>query len=276
MNPGPSDTPEEAQHSGQQSTRSTPGPRDRLIVALDLPSRDKALVMVEQLQGTCRWFKIGLELFYSAGADLVRELRRRELNVFLDLKLHDIPNTVAAAVRTLGQLDVQLLSLHASGGAEMLDAAQRAASEYGTTRLLGVTVLTSMNAAQLHQTGVPDGPANQVLRLAGLAQDAGLSGVVCSPIEVASVRSVLGPGATLVVPGVRPLSAALDDQKRVAAPAKAIEAGASMLVIGRPITRAADPANAAAAILEEIESELHDPRKTTAPHASDAEPVPRR
>ena len=262
MTPGPTETPERAQHSGHQSTRSTPDPRDRLIVALDLPSRDEALAMVDRLDGSCRWFKIGLELFYAAGADLVRELRRRDFNIFLDLKLHDIPNTVAAAVRTLSQLDVQLLTLHASGGAEMLDTAQRAATECGTTRLLGVTVLTSMDAAQLRQTGVPDDPADQVLRLARLTNDAGLSGVVCSPREVAGVRKALGPRATLVVPGVRPVSAALDDQKRVATPAEAIQAGASTLVVGRPITRAANPAEAAAAILEEIESELHAPRRS--------------
>ena len=138
----------------------------------------------------------------------------------------------------------------------MLAAAQHAAAETGTARLLAVTVLTSMNSAQLHQTGVPDTPADQVLRLARLARDAGLSGVVCSPIEVSAVHTELGPGATLVVPGVRPLSAALDDQKRVASPADAIRAGASMLVVGRPIVRAPDPAEAATAILQEIQGEL--------------------
>lgn len=238
----------------EQARLSTPDARDRLIIALDLPSGSEAMAMVDRLEGSCRWFKIGMELFYAAGTDLVRELRRRQFNLFLDLKLHDIPNTVAAAVRTLGTLDVQLLTLHGSGGPEMLGMAQHAAG--GSMGLLAVTVLTSMDAAQLRETGVQHDPADQVLRLAHLAQHAGLRGVICSPLEVAAVRAALGPKATLVVPGIRPLSAAMDDQKRVATPADAIRDGASMLVVGRPVTRAQDPAQAATAILQEIQREL--------------------
>jgi orotidine-5'-phosphate decarboxylase len=176
--------------------------------------------------------------------------------VFLDLKLHDIPNTVAGAVRSVAGMGASLLTVHAGGGEEMMRAAAQAASSPGAPRLLAVTVLTSMDAAMLHALGVDDAPGAQALRLARLARAAGIDGLVCSAEEVAALRAAMGPQARLVVPGIRPANAAgrRDDQRRVATAAEAIEHGASMLVVGRPITQAAEPARVAAAILAEIAS----------------------
>jgi orotidine-5'-phosphate decarboxylase len=230
-------------------------PTDRLIVALDLPSATAALELVDELQGVCRWFKVGMELYYAAGNAIVTRLRDRGFEVFLDLKLHDIPNTVAGAVRSVSSTGASLLTLHASGGEKMMRAAVQAASRPDSPQLLAVTVLTSMDASDLSATGVPDSPENQVVRLARLARNAGVAGLVCSPQEVTAVRQAVGPEALLVVPGVRPAgTAGADDQARIATPSQAIAAGASMLVVGRPITQAPDPGRAAAAILAEIES----------------------
>lgn len=228
-------------------------PADRLIVALDVASASAATDLVDELQGVCRWFKVGMELYYAAGNSIVSHLRDRGFEVFLDLKLHDIPNTVAGAVRTVSSSGASLLTLHAAGGENMLRAAVEAASRPESPRLLAVTVLTSMSAADLNSTGVSDSPETQVVRLAKLARSCGVAGLVCSPQEVSAVRQAVGPDALLVVPGVRPAGTQdSDDQSRVATPGDAIAAGASMLVVGRPITRAADPAKAAAAILAEI------------------------
>jgi len=235
------------------SARAPLSPADRLIVALDLPSATAAFDLVDELQGLCRWFKVGMELYYAAGNSVVHRLRDRGFEVFLDLKLHDIPNTVAGAVRSVSCTGASMLTLHASGGEKMMRAAAQAASRPDSPRLLAVSVLTSMSPDDLAATGVPDPPETQVLRLAKLAQQAGISGLVCSPQEVAAVRQLLGPAALLVIPGVRPASAAgSDDQARVATAAEAIARGASMLVVGRPITQAPDPAKAAAALLAEI------------------------
>jgi orotidine-5'-phosphate decarboxylase len=238
-------------------------PKDRLAVALDLPNEHEALEFVERLSNTCRWFKVGMELYYAAGNSIVKKLRDRGFNIFLDLKLHDIPNTVAGAVRSATQAGASLLTIHASGGRAMMTAAAEAASTPGSPRLLAVTVLTSMDASELAGIGITASPADQVLRLAKLAQASGIDGMVCSPEEVAMLRKQTGPDTLLVIPGIRPAGTAGqggpgkgvlgDDQKRIATPAQAIAAGASMLVVGRPITRAADPAAAARAILEEIE-----------------------
>lgn len=231
-------------------------PSDLLIIALDFPSAALALDHVDRLQGRCRWFKVGLELYLSAGPRIVEELRKRGLNVFLDLKLHDIPNTVASAVRAVSSSGAALLTVHAAGGPAMLSAAAEAsAATPGAPRLLAVTVLTSMDAAQLRETGVADTPANQVLRLAALARASGISGLVCSADEVSDLRSALGPEPLLVVPGIRLGGSSghpSDDQRRTATPLAAIAAGASMLVVGRPITRAANPASAAESILSEM------------------------
>jgi orotidine-5'-phosphate decarboxylase len=209
--------------------------------------------LVDQLQGTCRWVKVGMELYYAAGNAVVDRLLERGFKVFLDLKLHDIPNTVAGAVRSVGGTGASLLTIHAGGGEQMMRAAAQAAAVPNAPELLAVTVLTSMDVPELSAVGVADAPSAQVLRLARLSKASGITGLVCSPEEVAAVRKAMGPSARLVVPGIRPAGlGASDDQRRVATPAQTITRGASMLVVGRPITQAADPAEAAAAILAEI------------------------
>ena len=238
----------------------TPNPKDRLAVALDLPDALQAFDLVNRLGDTCRWFKVGMELYYAAGNSFVQQLRDRGFNVFLDLKLHDIPNTVAGAVRSATQAGASLLTVHASGGFAMLSAAAEAAAIPGAPRLLAVTVLTSMDAHELSGIGVAGTPAQQVLRLAKLAQAAGIDGMVCSAEEVNTLRTEMGSQTMLVIPGIRPAGAATQDQRRIATPATAIVQGASMLVVGRPITRAADPAAAASAILEEIAQASASPR----------------
>lgn len=238
----------------------TPNPKDRLAVALDLPDALQAFDLVNRLGDTCRWFKVGMELYYAAGNSFVQQLRDRGFNVFLDLKLHDIPNTVAGAVRSATQAGASLLTVHASGGFAMLSAAAEAAAIPGAPRLLAVTVLTSMDANELSGIGVAGTPAQQVLRLAKLAQAAGIDGMVCSAEEVNTLRTEMGSQTMLVIPGIRPAGAATQDQRRIATPATAIVQGASMLVVGRPITRAADPAAAASAILEEIAQASASPR----------------
>ena len=231
-------------------------PVNRLAVALDFPSAVRALEFVDRLEGTCRWFKVGLELYYAAGNPLIETLRARGFEVFLDLKLHDIPNTVAGAVHSVARTGAALLTLHAGGGEAMIRAAAEAASLAGADapRLLAVTVLTSMDQAELHATGVNATPAHQVLRLARMAQRSGGSsiGMVCSAEEAALLQAELTPGTMLVVPGIRPAGVEVGDQRRIATPASAIAAGATMLVVGRPITQAANPADAASAILDEI------------------------
>ncbi len=226
-----------------------------MIVALDFPDAGTALSLVDQLDGAVHWFKIGLELYIAEGNGLVAEVRRRGFSVFLDLKLHDIPNTVAAAVRSASRLGVQMLSVHAGGGPAMLSAAAEAAGETAAgPALLAVTVLTSMDASQLAATGIGASPGEQVERLAGMAMACGMQGLVCSPVEVESLRRQLGKEPLLVIPGIRPAGAETGDQRRVATPRSAIASGASYLVVGRPITRAADPAAAAKGIMAEIES----------------------
>jgi orotidine-5'-phosphate decarboxylase len=235
-------------------------PKDRLAVALDLPTAAEALALVDLLGDTCKWFKVGMELYYATGNSLVQKLRDRGFNVFLDLKLHDIPNTVAGAIRSAAHAGASLLTVHACGGSAMLAAAAEAASAPGSPRLLAVTVLTSMDATELTATGVAGTPAEQVLRLARLASAAGIHGMVCSAEEVGTLRRQLGVETMLVIPGIRPAGSEVGDQRRVATPATAITQGASMLVVGRPITRAADPAAAAQAILHEIEQAKNPPR----------------
>lgn len=235
--------------------------RDRLIVALDMPTLDEALAMAGRLHGVVRWFKVGMELYNATGPRAVEALRQRGADVFLDLKLHDIPVTVARTVRILAQLGAGLLNVHASGGKAMLAAAAEAAgvavAGVDRPRLIAVTVLTSLDEAALRdEIGVSGSPAEVVRRWAQLARDAGLDGVVCSPHEIAAVKASCGAGFLTVTPGVRSLGADLADQKRVATPAAAIQAGGDYLVVGRPITGAADPAAAARAILDEMEGAL--------------------
>jgi len=228
---------------------------ERLIVALDYPDAKAALDLVDRLEGATRWFKIGLELYVAEGNSLVAQLQRRGYSIFLDLKFHDIPNTVASAVRSVARLGVQMLTIHAAGGPAMLAAATEAAGEtHSCLALLAVTVLTSMDDSQLELTGVSRSVSAQVETLARMAYANGAQGFVCSSVEVANLRSRLGSKPLLVIPGIRPEGAATGDQRRVATPGAAIAAGASYLVVGRPITRAADPGAAARSILTEIQT----------------------
>lgn len=225
---------------------------DALIVALDTPDASSALALASRLEGSVRWFKVGLELYLAAGEQVVRELKSRGYSVFLDLKLHDIPNTVAGAIRSIGRLEPDLLTLHAAGGRSMMIAASDAAASLAKPpRLLAVTVLTSLDGAAIEEVGVCATPAEQVLRLGRLAIECGMAGMVCSPQEAGTLRAAL-PGALLVTPGIRPAGSDRGDQKRIATPASALQAGADMLVVGRPITAAPDPRAAAEAILEEM------------------------
>ncbi len=225
-----------------------------LILALDVPSREAAAPILRQLRGQLRWVKIGLQMFTAHGPDYVREVAGLGFNIFLDLKLHDIPHTVAKAVESLAPLPISMLTLHTAGGGEMMRAAQ-AAQQQGNPNLLllGVTVLTSMDTAGLHEIGVATPSAEQVARLGRLAADSGLRGLVCSPLEVAMLRRTLPAGMQLITPGIRPArEAGRDDQKRVMTPAAAAHAGSTYIVVGRPILQAADPAAAARAILAEL------------------------
>ena len=231
--------------------------RKRLIVALDVPSAKAATELVNRLENSCKWFKVGLELFVVAGAEFLEPLLARGHSIFLDLKFHDIPNTVAGAVRSATGHGVRMMTVHASGGPEMLKAARAALDGVSDPpELVAVTVLTSMNEAELASTGVLQSPAEQAARLARVGLDAGIRGFVCSPQEVASLRTLTGPEGVLVVPGIRPVGAETGDQKRIATPAEALRQGASFLVVGRPITRAANPAEAAEAILRQMADAL--------------------
>ncbi len=231
--------------------------RNRLIVALDVPDAASALTLVSQLEKSCQWFKVGLELFIAAGPAIIEPLAARGHAVFLDLKLHDIPNTVAGAVRSAAALGVKMLTLHAAGGPLMLAAAQAALEGFADPpQLLAVTVLTSMDQAQINAVGLGRSPAEQVELLARMGMEAGMRGFVCSPQEVASLRALTGAEGVLVVPGIRPAGAKAGDQKRIATPADALRRGASFLVVGRPITQAPDPAEAAEAILKEMAEAL--------------------
>ncbi|HVI74334.1 MAG TPA: orotidine-5'-phosphate decarboxylase, partial [Anaeromyxobacteraceae bacterium] len=202
--------------------------------------------VLARLGDAVRFYKIGLQLFVAAGPDVVKMVQARGADVFLDLKLHDIPNTVEGAARSAARSGAALLTVHAGGGAEMIAAAVRGAGP--GVRVLAVTVLTSLDAAALEAVGLAGPPEAAVVRLARLAVDAGAGGLVCSPLEVAAVRAAVGPEPLLVVPGVRPTGAALGDQSRVATPEAAVRAGADVLVLGRPLRDTPDPAAAARAI----------------------------
>ena len=224
-----------------------------VIVALDFPDAASALALVTQLDpAQCR-LKVGKELFTSAGPQMVRSLVARGYSVFLDLKFHDIPTTVAGACRVAADLGCWMMNVHAAGGAAMLSAARAALGDAPDRPLLiAVTVLTSIDETTLHAVGVAGSVAAQVARLAALTADAGLDGVVCSPLELGLLRAQRGAAFTLVTPGVRAAASGVDDQVRVATPAAAIAAGASYLVVGRPVTQARDPQAALASINAEI------------------------
>jgi len=229
-----------------------------IIAALDVPTAEQAERLARDIAPAVGAFKIGKELFVSAGPEIVKILRATGVSVFLDLKFHDIPNTVAKAVAAVTRLDVQMLTIHASGGSEMMRAAEKSAQDTARTcgragpLVLGVTVLTSATNATLAEIGCASGTEDQVLRLARLAVDSGLRGLVCSPLEIAALRKILPPQVQLVTPGIRTGAEPPDDQKRTLSPRDAIRAGANWLVVGRPIYAAANPRAAAEKILESI------------------------
>ena len=228
-------------------------PQLRLIVALDVPDRAAAIQAVDRLSGHVGYFKVGLEIFTREGPRLVEEIRGRGEKVFLDLKLHDIPNTVAGAVRSACKLGVQMLTLHASGGPKMLAAAgQEARSSSSPPLLLAVTALTSLSEAEINGLGVPGSVEQWVERLAAAARDSGIPGIVASSQELSILRSKFGNALQYVIPGIRPAGAALQDQSRAATPGEAVRAGADYIVVGRPILKASDPAKAADQIVKEI------------------------
>ena len=227
--------------------------RSRLIAALDVPDRASALKAVEKLSGHVGYFKIGLELFTFEGPRLVEEIRDRGENIFLDLKLHDIPNTVKGAVRSACRLGVHMLTVHASGGSAMLAAAcQEAQAAAAPPLILAVTALTSLSEEEIRAIGVSASAEQWVERLADAARASGVRGIVASSKELPMLRRRFQDTLQYVIPGIRPAGAALGDQSRTATPAEAIRAGASYIVVGRPILQAADPAQAADAIVREI------------------------
>jgi orotidine-5'-phosphate decarboxylase len=224
-------------------------PKDQLAIALDLPDAARALTLVDSLGDTCQWFKVGMELYYAAGNSFVQQLRDRGFSVFLDLKLHDIPATVARSARTVARLHPDLLTVHASGGPDVIRAATEGAPN---TTIAAVTLLTSLSQEQLGLIGVTGSVHDAVLRLSTLAVEAGAGALVCSPQEVSAVRAEVGPEIMLITPGVRPAGSAQHDQARVATPEEAVRAGSDLLVIGRPITGAPDPGAAAAAVVASL------------------------
>jgi orotidine-5'-phosphate decarboxylase len=234
--------------------------RDRIVAALDVPDPAAAAALAGKLAGHVGMYKVGLELFVAHGRAAIDSVRPFGLPIFLDLKLHDIPQTVEAAARGAGALGAALVTVHASGGAEMIAAARRglsagaAAAGVAAPKLLAVTVLTSLGADDLRAVGFAGTPAEAALRLSRVAMKAGADGLVCSPEEVAELRRELGPAPLLVVPGIRPAGAASGDQRRTGTPRAAVEAGASHLVIGRPLRDAPDPAAAADSIAAALDA----------------------
>jgi len=235
--------------------------KDKLIVALDVSTPAEARRLVAELRQVVGTFKIGSQLFTIAGPELIKEIIGSGAQVFLDLKFHDIPHQVAGAARAVAQLRVSMFTVHASGGAEMMRRAVEAVAEVAETEriarpyILGVTVLTSVDSATLAQIGIASSPAESAQRLAKLAEDSGLDGVIASPRESLSIRNSTKPGFLIVTPGIRPAHANLNDQKRVSTPAEALSAGADYLVVGRPITGAVNPLEAAQMLLTEMENE---------------------
>lgn len=224
-----------------------------LIVALDLETKEDALAMLDRIGDSLDWVKVGLQLFTAYGPDFVREIADRGYHIFLDLKLHDIPNTVAKAVQSISSLPVELLTLHGSGGSEMLEWAAKSAQDHAPDlKLLSVTVLTSMNQAQLASLNVSAPTEEQVLHLADMSLQAGIPGLVCSPLELAPLRARFGNDPIIVTPGIRPVGSSSDEQKRIMTPGDAASAGSSFIVVGRPILKSNNPAEAARAIRKEL------------------------
>ncbi|MCL2888565.1 MAG: orotidine-5'-phosphate decarboxylase [Elusimicrobia bacterium] len=231
-------------------------PYEKIIVALDVENEKAALALVKKLKGKAGVFKVGKELFTAAGPGIVKKIQKLGGKVFLDLKFHDIPNTVGKAVAQAVKLGVYMMTIHASGGLEMMQAAVAAAQENAPKGkmplLLAVTVLTSLDDDALKKIGFSEGAEQMVLRLAKMAQEAGMGGIVSSPKELKMLRKVLGPSMILVTPGIRPAWSAAGDQKRITTPAQAVRDGCNFMVIGRPITAHKNPAEAASLIAKEI------------------------
>jgi orotidine-5'-phosphate decarboxylase len=234
--------------------------KDKLIVALDVETPIKALDLVKELRSVAGMFKVGSQLFTTAGPQIVRDIIALDAKVFLDLKFHDIPHQVAGAARSAAELGVSLFTIHASGGSEMMQRAVEAVAEVGNktgvrSKVLAISVLTSIDANILAQIGVSSTPSESVIKLVKLAESAGVDGVVASPQEIETIRDVISnPNFLVVTPGIRPAQNEFADQKRVATPAIAISAGASYLVVGRPITGATDPVAAAQQIVAEMQN----------------------
>jgi len=241
--------------------------KDKLIVALDVETPIKALDLVKELRSVAGMFKVGSQLFTAAGPQIVRDIIALDAKVFLDLKFHDIPHQVAGAARSAAELGVSLFTIHASGGSEMMRRAVDAVAAVGNeTAVLAISVLTSIDANILAQIGITSTPSESVLRLVKLAESAGVDGVVASPQEIKSIRDAISnPNFLVVTPGIRPAQSDSADQKRVATPATAIAAGASYLVVGRPITGASDPVAAAQQIVSEMEGAESLQTKGTVP-----------
>jgi len=227
--------------------------KERLIVALDVESAGEALELIARLRDHAGMFKIGSQLFTAAGPSLVREMVEEGASIFLDLKFHDIPHQVAGAARSAAELGVSLFTLHASGGSEMMRRAVEAVSDRSQTKVLAITVLTSIDERILSEIGITSSPADSVMRLMKLAEAYGVDGVVASPQEIETIRHTVSNEFLIVTPGIRPATSQRGDQKRVATPAAAIAAGASYIVVGRPITGAANPLEAAREIVAEVE-----------------------
>ena len=224
-----------------------------LILALDLETREEALEVLDHLGDSVEWVKIGLQLFTAYGPDFVRVIAERNYRIFLDLKLHDIPNTVAKAVQSIGQLPVELLTLHAAGGTEMIEWANQARLKHAPQlKLLAVTVLTSMSSEQLQALNVQVSAEEQVLHLAKKSLEAGAQGLVCSPLELPALREHFGTDPLIVTPGIRPKGSDSNEQKRVMSPSAAALAGSNYIVVGRPILKADDPALTATSIRQEL------------------------
>lgn len=228
--------------------------KDKIFIALDFPTADEARDLVNRLGDEATSYKIGLQLFCSAGGSIVKELSDMGKNVFLDLKFHDIPNTVAGAIKSVSQLGANVMNIHCSGGMEMMLKAREAANECGGLSVIGVTVLTSLDDQNLKDLGYSHTAEGQVLLFARQAKEAGLNGIVCSPKEIEIIRAEVGDDFLLITPGIRPAWAAKGDQKRITTPKDALDKGASALVIGRPITAAPDPVEAMRKIIAECQA----------------------
>jgi len=215
--------------------------KEQLILALDVPSAAEAIMWMERMKSRIGCFKIGLQLFCAHGPELVRQATEREVPVFLDLKLHDIPNTAASAIRSLHGLNIRFLTLHTQGGAEMIQSAIEALPDKNAPQLLGVTVLTSLNDSSISDLGYDRSASDQALHLARLSAGAGLDGFVCSPLEAGAIRDAVPMAKAIVTPGVRPAGSATDDQSRVTTPRQSLDSGATHVVIGRPILKANNP-----------------------------------